>query len=613
MICNKNNFITLCSVSIALILSIASYAQSKDFSGVWALKHRENLSGPGYINGVPKQMMISLKSDSMMIERVYEGETNSDYSIIDALALNGKPTVALRSNNKRQSVLKAGINKNAFSVGVTYRDVNTGNQTSADFVESWNLTSSGKELIIEKKAKEPDGNTWSMKGIYELKTVNQRATDAAKGNGIQFVEGLSWEQVKALAKKENKFIFVDCYATWCMPCKKMEKEIFPLNIVGDEMNSKFISLRVQMDTTKRDNDYVRSLYPFAHQFLKEYNLTGYPTYLFFDSNGNIIHKDLGMYESDDFLKMTEAALDPNKQFYTLLANYKVGKMDFLTMDYLALTAVRIGEEKVAEDVIRSYKNGFLDKLPIDSLLTKKYLSLVNQFASVLIYADGSKSNFFSLLYQRGKDVDRLLNAKGFSSFFLNNIITREEINGKIYNSNKLLPRPEWNKITETIKEKYKNVDAELLILNAQIEYYGKLKEWDTQINYFVKKVDKYGPLSIGNSDGSGSDNAIANIILPHCDIKQILNKAVGWMEKIIHSNAYKYPVAMVYGNYGGILYKAGRYKEGIDRFEKHLNAIGYKNAADIDKDPRFKPKVEMLHKMKRREKIDSTWNITAFF
>jgi len=41
--------------------------------------------------------------------------------------------------------------------------------------------------------------------------------------GIQFIKSSSWEQVLQKAKAENKIIFIDCYTTWCAPCKAMEK------------------------------------------------------------------------------------------------------------------------------------------------------------------------------------------------------------------------------------------------------------------------------------------------------------------------------------------------------------------------------------------------------
>ena len=58
--------------------------------------------------------------------------------------------------------------------------------------------------------------------------------------GIKFEEGLSWEQVKQKAKTENKFIFVDCYATWCAPCKMMDKYVYQNDTVGEFVKDKFI-------------------------------------------------------------------------------------------------------------------------------------------------------------------------------------------------------------------------------------------------------------------------------------------------------------------------------------------------------------------------------------
>ena len=43
--------------------------------------------------------------------------------------------------------------------------------------------------------------------------------------GIHFEDGVSWQHVQQKAKAEDKYIFVDCYATWCGPCKQMDKKV----------------------------------------------------------------------------------------------------------------------------------------------------------------------------------------------------------------------------------------------------------------------------------------------------------------------------------------------------------------------------------------------------
>lgn len=47
----------------------------------------------------------------------------------------------------------------------------------------------------------------------------------SNAQGIQFEKG-TFKQALQKAKKENKLLFIDGYADWCAPCKKMEKTCF---------------------------------------------------------------------------------------------------------------------------------------------------------------------------------------------------------------------------------------------------------------------------------------------------------------------------------------------------------------------------------------------------
>src|ERR1700685_3137554 len=78
--------------------------------------------------------------------------------------------------------------------------------------------------------------------------------------GIVFEHGLSWREVLQKAKQENKYVFVDCYATWCGPCKGMEQTVYPVEAVGEAFNGNFISVKLQLDKTRQDDDNVRSWY-----------------------------------------------------------------------------------------------------------------------------------------------------------------------------------------------------------------------------------------------------------------------------------------------------------------------------------------------------------------
>ena len=67
--------------------------------------------------------------------------------------------------------------------------------------------------------------------------------------GVAFEpEGTTLEEASKKAKAENKLIFLDCYTQWCGPCKKMTREVFPQEAVGNAMNPKFVSIKIDMES-----------------------------------------------------------------------------------------------------------------------------------------------------------------------------------------------------------------------------------------------------------------------------------------------------------------------------------------------------------------------------
>ncbi len=102
---------------------------------------------------------------------------------------------------------------------------------------------------------------------------NSKETLEAKPSGIDFLSG-DWTAALALAKAENKPIFVDVYATWCGPCKKL-KSTFKDSEVGDYFNKNFVNIRIDGET------------PDGMKFRNRYQINSYPTLLIVDSNGNV--------------------------------------------------------------------------------------------------------------------------------------------------------------------------------------------------------------------------------------------------------------------------------------------------------------------------------------
>ncbi len=127
-------------------------------------------------------------------------------------------------------------------------------------------------------------------------TVNQSKDEV----GIKFYQG-TWNQVVTKAKQENKLIFVDCYATWCGPCKAMSKKIFTKDEIGSFFNQEFINYKLNMETPQGRE--------FAKKFGKEEPIRGYPTMFFIDGDEKIKHRIIGKHNASQLLMEGKKAVN----------------------------------------------------------------------------------------------------------------------------------------------------------------------------------------------------------------------------------------------------------------------------------------------------------------
>ncbi|MBE0663326.1 MAG: thioredoxin family protein [Bacteroidales bacterium] len=115
--------------------------------------------------------------------------------------------------------------------------------------------------------------------------------------GIKFFEG-TWEEALQRAKKENKLIFLDVYATWCGPCKKLNAQTFPNAEVGKYYNERFINVKV--DGEKGEGLTLR----------QRYNVRGYPTLLFINHKGEVVKSTAGFRDPERFIELGKSVPTP---------------------------------------------------------------------------------------------------------------------------------------------------------------------------------------------------------------------------------------------------------------------------------------------------------------
>jgi thiol-disulfide isomerase/thioredoxin len=137
---------------------------------------------------------------------------------------------------------------------------------------------------------------------------------SATAQGIEFFQG-TWEQALQEARKQSKVIFVDAYAKWCGPCKKMAATTFKNEEVGSYFNQHFINVKLDMEEGE------------GLQFRKKYPVSAFPTLFFIDGSGEVVQKAVGAQDAPGLLKLGEKAsgkVDYSKDY---AAEYNKGNRD----------------------------------------------------------------------------------------------------------------------------------------------------------------------------------------------------------------------------------------------------------------------------------------------
>ncbi|ATP56266.1 hypothetical protein CPT03_07170 [Pedobacter ginsengisoli] len=172
-----------------------------------------------------------------------------------------------------------------------------------------------------------------------------------RAQGLKFENGLSWEQVKQKAKAENKPIFLDVMATWCGSCKYMDANVYSNDTVQQYFKDKFISVKVQTDQTSGDDANVKAWYDDARKISTQYKVTGLPSLIFLDTDGNLLYKHAGGKDVQGLIATAQFAQQRENQYWPLLQAYLGGKKDPEFLKKFGDMARNMGYSLLADKII----------------------------------------------------------------------------------------------------------------------------------------------------------------------------------------------------------------------------------------------------------------------
>ena len=99
-----------------------------------------------------------------------------------------------------------------------------------------------------------------------------------------------YKSASVRAANEKKLLMVDLYADWCGPCRMLDKTTFRNADVEAALSRDFITVKVNIESTKENRDLATRL-----------DTRAIPHVVFFDSDGKKLSQLVGYYPPDQFL------------------------------------------------------------------------------------------------------------------------------------------------------------------------------------------------------------------------------------------------------------------------------------------------------------------------
>ncbi|MBU1820247.1 MAG: thioredoxin family protein [Bacteroidetes bacterium] len=378
-------------------------------------------------------------------------------------------------------------------------------------------------------------------------------------------EKASWDKIKAKAKAEKKLIFVDVYTTWCGPCKMLDSQVFSNRELGHRMNAFFVSYKADAES------HGRSL---AAQF----GVNAYPTGLFLDADGNLLHKFIGFKPVPEFANEANVAIQTteNGQLFTLYetAFEQGNRTPELVYTYLKFRRVYgLPTHDLLETVLK--------KMPQDSLLLPHWQQTVIENTQ---WAEGR--GFAWLLTQKQRP-----NLKNKLEFIISNTVQKahEEKDRKLFqNTLPYLDSIQAPEVARELKTRY------TMSFASVTKSYDQLA--DAAEQYLEQEII---PVLAANSRETSPEtyqkaiDQLTNVCWMYSEYvkKDRLTKVCDCVAKVIEKE--KNPVLL--SHYASLLYKQGDYDSAL---AAQTQAVELARGANHDNLGDYEEKLKRIRKKK---------------
>ena len=357
--------------------------------------------------------------------------------------------------------------------------------------------------------------------------------------GIQFFKG-TFSEALVQANEQHKLLFVDCFTTWCGPCKWMSANVFTDKAVSSSFNKNFICLELDMEKGE------------GLIIAKKYSVKNYPTYLWIDQEGNQVHRSVGSTSSGEFLAIAGKAMDTNKNLGYLKNQYEKGNREpELLLNYASSlkTAYDMSYQTVADEYFRT--------LPEKDLAEEKNWKAILEFTpNINSYTYAAMTKMLPAFYERyGKDSVRAV----LDKLTISSLSFARQQKDSVMLKNAIAKLKESNN-----KELFKQG------LSEEMNYYKGNKNYSRYAELAHDYINKYF------LDDAKMLNAVCWTYFQHINDKNQLAEAEIWIAQSVKLEDQYYNT----DTYANLLHKLGKKKEAIE-MTNHAIALAKKEGEDF--------------------------------
>ena len=362
----------------------------------------------------------------------------------------------------------------------------------------------------------------------------------AQNSPFQFRDG-SWKSAKKFAKKNNKLIFIQAMSKNCSACDELEKGALMDQELADIYNESFVLFKLDSNTENRSS------------IEKSLSISSFPTSMFVDAKGQIIHKYVGLITNVELVDMAKRVQAQKATLAYYNKRYKLDPNNFSSDELYDYAKVLYN----ASMDYHAVANAYFARQTDDELGTPQNIN------AIILFTDDINSREFLFIARRSSNMNPESAFHAQIQFKVEDVISNVMIDYAQQVKDIKLIEDSLN----SIFNKFEIQEMFLIHSRVILDYYEYVKP-DNQ-KYFMALTDYMNShLTLMSASRIGDECRKVSL---KCEDREIIEMAIQWMMLAIDKQPKNTDLYMISID---LFIKLERYGEAEDMVQRMMNTCG---------------------------------------